>query len=478
MKRYITTIIAMLATVSALSAQTVNGVVVEGFTMERSGKYVTVDIALDITGLDVASSEVAVLTPYIVRDENKVALTSVGVYGRNRHFYYQRNEELAPTMGNDLSYMAKKAPEKVSYHSTVPFEEWMDGCQLIFERVDYGCRGLAFNQQDNVLIARFPLEPYIPELIYIRPDAEVVKSREVSGSAFVDFPVNQTVITPSYRNNVAELAKITGTIDEVKSNTDVTITSLTIKGFASPEGTWANNERLAQGRTEALKNYVEDLYQFEDGFIKTSYEPENWEGLREYVAASTLEHKAEILEAIDSDREPDAREYYIRITWPEEYRTLLDNCYPALRRSDYTVEYTVRNYTSVEEIEKVMKEAPQNLSLEEFYKLAQTYEPGSDELDELFEIAVRMYPDDEIANLNAANSAMSKGDYERALRYLAQAGNRPEVVYARGALEVLRQDYEAAMPYLEQAKELGVRQAQPTIDGITDYWKISKNSIK
>jgi tetratricopeptide (TPR) repeat protein len=123
-----------------------------------------------------------------------------------------------------------------------------------------------------------------------------------------------------------------------------------------------------------------------------------------------------------------------------------------------------------------MNSSPQKLSLDEFYILAQTYEEGSEELDELFEIAVRMYPSDEIANLNAANAAMAKGDFERALRYLDKAGDRPEALYARGALEVLREDYAAAMPYLEQAKELGIEEAQTTIDGIKDYWRVTKRS--
>ena len=41
------------------------------------------------------------------------------------------------------------------------------------------------------------------------------------------------------------------------------------------------------------------------------------------------------------------------------------------------------------------------------------------------------------------------------------------------ALEVLREDYEAAMPYLDEAKKQGVSEAEPTIIGIEDYWKVS-----
>lgn len=474
MRRFYTIIFAMLAAVSALFAQSIDGVTIENYTMERSGNYIIVDMDLDVSELDVRNTQAVVLTPHIVRDTLSQDLRSIGIFGRNRHFYYERNEDLSPTTSDDLYFRNNNTPNKVNYHAVVPFEDWMDGCQLVFVREDCGCAGSVNAKSSSMLIDRFPMEPYRPELIYVRPNANNEKVYAISGSAFVDFPVSNMEIHPDYRDNLRELAKITGTIDSVRGDKDVTIQYISIKGYASPESPYSNNERLAKGRTKALKEYVENLYNFDDNFIKTDYEPEDWAGLERYVANSNLKHKEDILATIRSDREPDNKEWWIRSNWNEDYNFLLNNCYPALRRSDYVIEYTVRHYTSPSEIEEIMNTSPQKLSLDEFYILAQTYDEGSEELDELFEIAVRMYPNDEIANLNAANSAMSKGDFARALNYLDKAGDRPEVVYARGALEVLREDYAAAMPYLERAKELGIEEAQPTIDGIKDYWKVTK----
>lgn len=469
--------LATLGLATVANAQTIDGVTIDGYTMERSGKYVVVDLDMDISELDVKGKEVVVFTPHIVRDEQNMPLRSVGVYGRNRYFYYERNAQEAPTTGDDLSYRSNSAPEHVAYHAIVPYEEWMDGCQLILKREDLGCAGSLVASQSDMLIERFPLEPYRPELLFLTPATTGEKHFTISGSAYVDFPVSKVDIYPDFRNNPRELAKITGTIDSVRNDKDVTINSLFIKGFASPESPYANNERLAKGRTQSLKEYVENLYHFGEGFITTDYEPEDWAGLEAYVATSNLKHKEEILAAIhSSDREPDNKEWWIKQNWSDDYGFLLKNCYPTLRRSDYTIEYTVRHYTSPEEIEKILNSAPQKLSLEEFYLLAQTYEEGSELFNELWEVAVRMYPDDEAANLNAANVAMLKGDYNRALRYLAKLGNSPEAIYARGALEVLREEYEAAMPYLEEARSLGVAEAEAAIAGISDHWKITKAS--
>ena len=317
------------------------------------------------------------------------------------------------------------------------------------------------------LVDRFPLEPYFPELIYLRPQHEMVKTREINGSAFVDFPVSQTVIYPEYRNNIVELAKITGTIDSVKRDSDITIKSIFIKGYASPESPYDNNARLAKGRTEALKDYVENLYHFGEGFIRTDYEPEDWEGLERYVKTSSLPHKNEILEAIHMDRDPDTKEWIIKSKWKNDYRFLYENCYPALRHSDYTIEYEIRSYSTAQEIEPVFRTSPQNLSLEEFYILAQSYESGSEPFNELFETAVRMYPDDPVANLNAANSAILKRDYRSALKYIEKAANMPEAIYARGVLEVYMEDFEAAKPYLLEAKKLGVDEAETVLTEIS-----------
>lgn len=466
----------LLASMSAAEAQTVKGVNVDSYTMERDGSFVVLDMDVDISSLKVKGSEVVVLTPYIVRDTMSVPLKAIGLYGRNRYFFYQRNADMAPTQGEDLSYRNKQAPEMVTYRAVVPYEQWMDGCQLVFERKDCGCNNMVLASEGNILVDRFPLEPYIPELIYIRPDAEREKRRELSGTAFIDFPVSKMDIRPTYRNNADEIAKITGSIDAVRGDSDATITSIFIKGYASPESSYANNERLAKGRTEALKAYVEKLYNFDADLIATDFEAEDWAGLESYVEASSLKNRDDILAIIRSEGDLDRKEWVIKSTYPQEYAHLLANCYPALRRSDYTIYYTICHYSDPVEIERVMSTAPQKLSLEEFYILAQAYEAGSKELDELWEVAVRMYPNDEIANFNAANSAIGKGDYERAERYLDKAGERVEVNYTRGCIEVLKENYDASLPHLRKALEGGIEAAAPVIEAAENHWRVKCNN--
>ena len=98
--------------------------------------------------------------------------------------------------------------------------------------------------------------------------------------------------------------------------------------------------------------------------------------------------------------------------------------------------------------------------------MASTYEQGSDEYNELFETMVRLYPNDEVANLNAANVAMGKEDMNAARKYLDKAGTRPEAEYARGLLLAMEGDCEAARPYIEKAGAGGVKEAEECLKRI------------
>lgn len=467
MKKIYSIIIALLGMGTVAQAQTavqtvVDGVSVGDLKIERNGGYMTVDMTLGLKDLDVDGNRAVLLTPRLVNGGDSLDLPSVGIYGRRRYYFYVRNGESMLSGKDEKSFKASEKPDDIAYHNIVSYSDWMNGATLSLHRSDYGCCHTLLAEQDGEL--GHHKEAFFPTLVYVQPTAEAVKHRSLEGSAFIDFPVDKTVIYPDYRRNTAELGKIQATIDSVRGDRDVTITQVWLKGYASPESPYAHNKELAVGRTEALKKYIQQLYKFEEGIISTDYEPEDWAGLRRYVEQTNLDHRTEILALIDSDMDPDAKEAKIKRTYPEEYRFLLQNCYPALRHTDYRIAYNIRSYSDAEEIARVMCEQPQKLSLNEFYLVARQYEPGTDEFTDVYETAVRMYPSDETANLNAANAAMRRGDLDGAERYLGKAGNTPEAVYARGALAIRREDYDVARRYLNEAKALGVEQAAVTLD--------------
>ena len=456
----------------------VDGVSVSDLRMERNGNYLAVDMLLDLNKLKVDGNRAVLLTPRLVNNADSIDLPSIGIYGRRRYYFYVRNGESMLSGKDEQSFKASQKPNQIAYNNLLPYADWMNGAVLSLHRSDYGCCNTLLAEQDGQLGRHTEAVAFFPDLVYVRPQAEQVKSRALEGSAYIDFPVDKTVIYPDYRRNTVELGKIQATIDSVRGDRDVTITQVWLKGYASPESPYAHNTDLAIGRTAALKNYIQQLYKFDTGIIATDYEPEDWAGLRRYVEQSNINHKQEILTLIDSSLEPDAKEWKIKSTYPEEYRFLLQNCYPALRHTDYRIAYNIRSYNNVDEIRQVMLSQPQKLSLNEFYLVAQEYEPGTDEFTEVFETAVRMFPTDETANLNAANAAIRRDDFSTAERYLAKAGDSAEADYARGALAIRKGDLDTARVWLGKAKLKGLSQADVTLEELNNEHTVRTSSIE
>ena len=90
------------------------------------------------------------------------------------------------------------------------------------------------------------------------------------------------------------------------------------------------------------------------------------------------------------------------------------------------------------------------------FAVANSYETGSKDYNDVFEIAVRMYGSDPVANLNAANISIGKGDYAAAKNYLAKAGDSAEAIHARGVLKLIEGDLDGAEVLLKKAKDAGV----------------------
>lgn len=438
--------------------------------MEKQGALMVVNMNLDLQSLDVPGNKTVIITPVIRNGTVYQELTSVGVYGKRRYIQYQRVYGGMITGEKEHSFKASKAPASYVYREVVPFKDWMKGALLELHVEEYGCCRSVLYANTSEPLASFSQVSDVPvQPAFIIPKAESIKHRQLAGRAYIDFPVNQTGIYPNYRRNPTELAIIKATIDSIKGDEDMTVKSLSLKGFASPESSWTNNTRLAKGRTQALKEYVMGVYHFNSSQISTSYEPEDWAGLKAYMKSSNMVHRDAILTIINSGMEPDAREWKLKSTYPKEYRFLLENVYPGLRHCDYVIEYDIRSYSHVSEIAQVFKTHPQKLSLKELYLLATSYPEDSQEYADVFETAAKMYPTDATANLNAGNCVLARGELGAAKRYLAKAGNTPQAAYARGILAAKNGDKETAISEMKTAYAGGVTQAQVAIEYLSKF---------
>lgn len=458
MKKIIFVLAALASCIISAQAQQNSDIAVSGLKLIKNGEEMNISMDLDLSRLDVKNRRSEHFLPVIKNGKDSLDLAPVGIYSRGRYInYLRRGESVFEDLGEDV-YKEKDAPKMINYSVTVPYKSWMDGSEVVMHRKTCGCCQDVLDE-DSEGLGGFNIPTFEPYYKFLLPEAELVKKRELSGTAFIDFVVSRTDINPEYRNNRTELASIIATIDSVKNDPDIRVKHIYLKGFASPESPYSNNERLAKGRTAALKEYVKDLYDFIDTTFVTSYEPENWAALRVFVENSDLAHKSKIIELIDSDLEPDFKEYKIKTEYPDQYSYLLGICYPGLRKTDYLIEYNIEVYTDVDEIVRIFRTSPNKLSLNELYVAATTFESGSEDFIKVFETAVKMYPEDPAANLNAANVAMAKRDFLAAGKHLDKAGDTIEATYARGIFHTATGEYNQAEKEFKAAKAAGIMEA-------------------
>ena len=466
----------ILSAMSLILATTISAQELAGSQVQISNKAVSLSadtqllIGMDVTvpaDLEFSTNSMLTLTPILMeKGENGAnkTLPAIYVYGRNRHLLAQRSDKI-PADAFEVIRRDNGTTQTIHYTARVPYEKWMNGADLKMMGTISGCAS-CLKDEDLAQVYPVLLEPYQvkPLIAFVKPEAEI-KQRAEKGNAYLDFPVNQIKIYPEYRRNPIELAEINRTINVVKENTDTKITGISLHGYASPEGSYANNTRLAKGRSEALKTYIMNEYGLSADMFTMQSTPEDWAGLRAYVEKNNIANKAKVLEIIDSQMDNlDAKENKIKALDGAMYQALLRDCYPALRHTDYVVHYTVRAY-SVEEAKALLKSRPQLLSLEEMYLVAQTYQEGSDDFNEVFDIAVRMYPEDSTANINAAAMELKRGNTAQAVRYLERSSKTsPTAQNNQGVYYMLTGDLDKAEVCFKKAKELGSAQADANLE--------------
>lgn len=430
--------------------QTDTRIFIDSLDIRATDDSVAVVMELDFSDLELPSNRAVYLNPVIKADDSTFNLPPVAVMGRRQYFWYLRNLDKSTVTALQRE---NGKTQKYRYRYAIAVDSKPAWVSIWLDEDSCGCNRKILAER-SVVLANRDFSDYIPRLAYISPQAEVRKTRHETGTAYIDFPVNVTEIRPDYRANRQELTRIAASLDTIINDPDVIITGIALTGHASPEGPYGRNASLAEERTQALLQYIQKSYRLDNAIFSYGFIAEDWEGLRKFVAGSDMENREELLTLIDdSSLKPDDKERRLRTEYSADFHYLADKCLPSLRHTDYIVEYTVRGF-DVEEARQIIWERPQKLSLQEMYAVAQTYTEGSAPYCEIFEIAVRLYPEDPVANLNAANSALLRGDTTAAARYLERTSHNGEAMLARGVLAILKGDLDEAEKMLTRAAEM------------------------
>ncbi|WP_298649822.1 DUF3868 domain-containing protein [uncultured Proteiniphilum sp.] len=480
MKKLLITLTAFLIALSLHAQEWVlceGGVKIKAVEMSKKGNDLVVKLIINIGNAPVESRQSLDIIPVLTDGTLSRDLPEVSIKGRRSYKEYVRYLAL---MGEKqrANYVAPYTVEKgygrqertLNYSYTMPFKEWMSDARLDIVCDLCGCGSSSPQTAVEQLIGQVSREKEVvlvpsqgsPHLAFIKPEIDETKRRDVKTEASLDFMVNQADIYPDYMNNPAELRKIREMIDEVKNNPYITVERIEITGYASPEGTLENNKRLSEERAKSLQDYLVIRYDFVKNLYHAGFGGENWTGLEKLVSESDMEYKKEVLDIIRSSESDAVRKKELMdLDAGRPYRYMVTNMFPKLRVATCRVTYSIRQF-DVSEAKEMIKSRPQNLSLNEIYLVANTYPYGSEEFADVFETAVRMFPEDETANLNAAIAALTRNDIVLAERYLAKVKSTlpaPEYNNAMGVLELLKGNYERAGACFSAAEKAGLEEA-------------------
>lgn len=464
------TLFALLS-LSAYAAEK-SGLKVIDCTALHKGDLIELNILFECDGIAISPNEQLTVHPVLIGKSDTLRLPPLLFTGNVRN---KVNHRLARFNGEatsefpdyNMKQLIKSGHTQIAYSRRIPFHSWMYGSRLVLESTVTGCADCQRDLEDISLA-------YIPKKLnvsYIIPKAEQ-KVLHKNVSLYLNFHQAKWDILPDFMNNHLELVKADSLISELANDPYITVDSISIVGYASPEGKYDYNTRLSGNRAQALKEFLEKRYTPKRYILNTVAASEDWDGLRRSITKENPPYRDQLLTIIDSTSNPDVRDSYIRgLDNGAVYASLLHNIYPSLRRVVCDAGYTVKPFTR-EQAEERLATHPEQVSLNEMYIIAQSYPAGSPKFNELFGEMLTLYPDNIAARNNLAAVAIEMGDVGRARSCLEKISHSPEVQNNLGVLLYREGKINDAKHCFEKACACGCKEAVANLQEINTLMAI------
>ena len=238
--------------------------------------------------------------------------------------------------------------------------------------------------------------------------------------ANIKFLVNQANLRKSElkNNSVTEFVKMLKKINADREG--LNLSNVEVQAYASPEGGFKFNDKLAGKRQNVSEKYVKDQLKKAkmNANIDAHYTAQDWDGFQRLVQASNLQDKDVILRVLSMYKDPEEREQQIR-NMSAAFRELADGILPELRRSRLIINYETIG-RSDDQIQEQYNADAAKLSADELLYFASLQDTQADQ-EKVYKKAAELYDKDYRAYNNLATIALSKGDKAAAASYLAKA---------------------------------------------------------
>ena len=446
----------------------------------------TISFQMDVADVQVNSTQAYAFTPVLSKQWRLYALPPVVVSGKKNFKMRKEDRKIARNGEYKAPYTviygrADDRQDVVDYTLQIPFQQWMaTGMDMII--LQEGEESCTIDLPEIQQIEEKPAEkpkPQLPQpgafcescvsmVSFIPFNERTAKNRSMQKTLFIEYPVGGTTFKPDYKNNAQEMQKMQNELAPLTKDPLVIFKAVRICGYASPDGSVKTNERMASTRAASFAEQLKERNQFADSLIQVQSGGEDWDELIRLLNEKKPAFAAKALETIAKYDNLDVREARLKTALGASYSTLVKEYYPSLRRLGITVDYEIREVTP-EEAAQLIKTRPDALNLREILSAAKLYKPGSPEYREIYETAVTRYPDNPVANINAAAAQIIYGDFERAARYLNRVKDNARAWNNLGVLAWLQDNTEVAKVWFNKAMQTEPEKAKANLEMMEQY---------
>lgn len=393
----------------------------------------------------VKNAEVTV-TPYLVFDGQEVASQSYSfqgekVRGNNPVISYENGQSVT------IPVMYNYQPEMIQSQLALAFEVRQGSKQYALPRVIVA----------NGVIATAAFADAGTVNPAIAPDnfQRIINEKYAADILFL---INRANI----RNDqlkTSEMIDLNNEIANANAAKNRQIKELNISSYASPDGTWAFNSKLAQDRENTTKKYLNDQLKKDNitefGELTANFTPEDWEGFQKLVAKSNIQDKDLILSILSMYKDPEQREREIR-NLSSVFDQLAETILPQLRFSRITASIDVIG-KSDQEIMELFQTNPSALSVDEILYAATLTNNNAQKI-KIYETAARQYPNDYRTFNDLGVAQFIAGDYNAAQANFAQAAriapSEAQPQLNLGLASLVKKDYRDAKQKFGNASNL------------------------
>lgn len=283
---------------------------------------------------------------------------------------------------------------------------------------------------------------------------QLKRTEAVTSEAEILFPISQAVIKPKELTK-AGMKGLKTFAKNLKKDSTIKFKNVEIQGYASPDGSEATNNTLAQNRQLAAEKAIKK--ELNKGDVVGNFTAEDWEGFRMLMQNSSIQDKDVILSVLSKYSDPVAREAEIK-KMAVVYKKIADEILPQLRRSKIVLNAEKQGKTDAQLINGALGTSKDSLSVEE-YLFATTLASNQDDVIKMLSNGSSKYSDNWKLFNNLGVAYIQQNKLQDALTALNKADELSEgdkvVKNNLGVVSVKQGDMKKAVEYFEVAQGAG-----------------------